>query len=781
LKKGTYPTPAQSFRLGMGQAQTVENWSFGAMGPSKNGTVTIDPKGHKIWVEPLSPDEGKDQQAALDNEVADRPRRWGELPDGTHPRWGWRRDVQKWPLGTCVWALHGVWDLETGFVLRPDYFRFHPITGEEVEFITDFWKPHFIAYKARISKSHPEAVWFIQPPVFARPPEIEDDVLKGRCAYSTHYYDGLTLLTRHWNWFNADALGLLRGKYSSTLAAVKIGEPAIRKSLQDQLGMLKDDSKILAGPGYPTVIGEIGIPYDMDGKKSYGWTDGGKYKGDYSNQLKALDASLNACDGGNCLNFTVWNFVPDDHTHEWGDGWNMEDLSLWSRADVWEKRRREDDEGKRRRRKVKAKASQESVLLNGQPMRSGDGSRISLVSQNDSPKPTSKQLKPSLAMVAAASSLSLATLGTATATLTSDSSSTLDSEFNGTDEERNRLRLLGWHTNPFDFLSDGARAVKAFARPFPEKTVGSPKNIQFDVGKAIFKCTIVVTADDRLRAENRLGGISTEDGEEPLGTEIFLPLIHFAHPRLLDSPSKKRSKGYRSTVALSQASLLQSKGSFLASTSTITATSPPIMRRPSPRPADSGLAGISEDGVVNGTASPALTDSPVPPSSDFKMGSIATAVKTRVPVVGAVPILNSNQPYPSLAIQRPAKPVRTYSAESGVSTLSAVSTSVTGKGTGVPHPVVPGVEDDGEDLIDIEVKVSEGTWRIEGQKLIWWYDVPAGAEGPGDGEGSTVKEVTIEVRRRGGVVKSKVMKRREEEASTWCETLCDEGVGCRVI
>ncbi|KAJ3906878.1 hypothetical protein F5879DRAFT_1066202 [Lentinula edodes] len=48
LKKGSSPTPAQSFRLGMGTAQTVDNWNFGTFGPSENGSVTIDPNGDKM-------------------------------------------------------------------------------------------------------------------------------------------------------------------------------------------------------------------------------------------------------------------------------------------------------------------------------------------------------------------------------------------------------------------------------------------------------------------------------------------------------------------------------------------------------------------------------------------------------------------------------------------------------------------------------------------------------------------------------------------------------------
>lgn len=479
LKKGTHPTPTQSFRLGMGQPQTVENWQFGTTGPSRDGSVTIDPKGLTMWADPTT-----------------------ESADGVHPRWGWKRNTEKWKLGTCIWAQHGVWDIETGFCLQPDYFKFIPETGETVEFIEDFWKPHFIVFAERIRASHPEAIMFVQPPVFARPPPLPTEVLKGRCAYSGHYYDGLTLVTRHWNWFNADALGLLRGKYSNTLQAVKIGQAAIRRSLQEQLGILKSDADILGD--YPTIIGEIGTPFDMDGKRSYGWTDKGKYKGDYGRQERALDASLNGADGGNAVNWTVWTYCTD-HTHDWGDGWNMEDLSLWSADDLREREKFSSDAGSDGDDELySAKVGESSAVLLRKNKMHKDQATVA---------------------VAAASSLSLATSGSMSVTA-SPSPHFDDMSIR---QHKPTVQLSDWLSDPYDFLTDGARAVRAFSRPWPQKVVGVPVDIKFDIGKGIFRLVVGVTTEDEP---------TVREAGELVATEIYVPLVHYASDRLIQRTSR---------------------------------------------------------------------------------------------------------------------------------------------------------------------------------------------------------------------------------------------------
>ncbi|KAF9036887.1 glycoside hydrolase superfamily [Panaeolus papilionaceus] len=794
LKKGTYPTPAQSFRMGMGQAQTVEHWSFGAMGPKRDGSVTIDPKGRKLWAEADdSPESIKSGE--------------GEGSDGVHRKWGWKRDVAKWKLGTCPWAMHGVWDVDTGFVLEPMYFVTRPGTTQEVEFIADYWKPHFMAYTTRIRASHQNAILFVQPPVFARPPDIEESHLKGRAVYAPHYYDGFTLITKHWNWFNADALGMLRGKYKNVLASVKLGEGAIRKSFREQLGYLKEDALILSPddeddeggqgegedggggvpmPRYPTVIGEIGTPFDMDNKKAYGYGNP-KAKGDYTPQEKALDASLNAADGVNGLSWTVWTYVgvvgdADDgaHSHEWGDGWNGEDLSLWSVDDMVDEWGEWDldgdvDEGDadvdagraklvgaydidssddvddvdtdtdnaarggkavgggRRSRAVSRQPSAKSLMkvkpwgtaTAGVGVNTGAGAGVSLNITNPGGRKSRS---------AAASEISLPTLGAGTSSSitagsirTKASAGSLrpilasstgpgpgHSKTQPSTEPPSSLapykpttpeRLAGYSSNPLLFLTNGARAYRAFIRPYPMKTVGRVISVDFDIGKGSVRVVVGVGEGEieRRRREGRNG-----DAEDD-ATEIFVPLVHYAHPRLLEG----------------------------------------------------------------------LFD----PSSSWTSSSSSTAK-------------SSNEGH---------ERITSTSTSTSTSTAASSTTLRNRKRAGAPDPIESyGGESGEEPVVDLDVWVSEGRWDVKGQVLRWWYVGDSttststartsasggararGAAAGGYGKGGEVgeRQYTIEIKRKGGALKGlpeKLRKRRRERerAAMMAEGGKGKGAGVR--
>jgi Cellulase (glycosyl hydrolase family 5) len=277
LQKGPSPTAWQAILLGAGRACEVDTFEFGSFGPYKSGRELIDPKGTMAWL-PSSYDDTK---------------------------YGWKRDPG-WKLGECLWAQQGVWDPAEDKLLKKDYFAKIPTSGKKLDyeqFTNIYFMDHYRKYRDMIRKIHKDGMMFCQAPVLEIPPDVkgteDDDPLM---VFASHYYDGLTLLTKHWNrLYNVDVFGVLRGRYLSPAFAVKVGETAIRNCLRDQLEAIRQEGLKYMGT-HPCVYTEIGIPYDMDDKYAY-------RTGDYTSQSLAMDANHYALEGSGAAGYTLWTYV----------------------------------------------------------------------------------------------------------------------------------------------------------------------------------------------------------------------------------------------------------------------------------------------------------------------------------------------------------------------------------------------------------------------------------------------------------------------------------------
>lgn len=183
-RKGPSPTPLQGFQLGLGHAQAgVETHDFGSFGPKKTGSVDLRPQdGRGCWLT-------RDEARAVD------------------ARWGWTRgarwDFWDGPAEGCIWAGHGVWDPQAGKILRKDYFEKRADGTAAYDFLAEFWLPQWTEYVRTLRAAHPRAIWFANPPVFAKPPDIAEAVHGGRFALSHHYYDAFSMLDKHRMLYNA--------------------------------------------------------------------------------------------------------------------------------------------------------------------------------------------------------------------------------------------------------------------------------------------------------------------------------------------------------------------------------------------------------------------------------------------------------------------------------------------------------------------------------------------------------------------------------------------------
>ncbi len=266
LGLGQRPSPYQAMLLGAGYPQEVEVWQRGLFFPKRLDRRLIN---------------------------ADRTRVWLEGMD-------------------CLWRQHGVWDIDASgnpSLLQTGYFR--AIHGRAVDFGRDYYRPFAKRFALEIRKIDPNALIFIHLEPDRQPPGWTQDDAQN-IVYSPHWYDVFVLFLRRYSkWFAADM----------RKPRLLIGPGHIRKAFASQLAKFKSEAVSLLG-GVPTLIGECGIPFDLDNKRAY-------QSGNFSKQIAAMDRSLRAIEE-NLLSCTIWNYTADN-INERGDRWNGEDLSIFSR------------------------------------------------------------------------------------------------------------------------------------------------------------------------------------------------------------------------------------------------------------------------------------------------------------------------------------------------------------------------------------------------------------------------------------------------------------------
>jgi hypothetical protein len=139
---------------------------------------------------------------------------------------------------------------------------------------------------------------------------------------ASHWYDIVTLVTKTFMYPNA--INPFNGKMLE-------GRQAILDQYVSQLAKTKFAGDGLPG-GAPTLIGEFGIPFDLDGAAAYkAWSLGDRSDAPWANHVIAQELMYEAMDKL-LLNSTQWNYTASNSNDlAAGDAWNQEDLSIFSR------------------------------------------------------------------------------------------------------------------------------------------------------------------------------------------------------------------------------------------------------------------------------------------------------------------------------------------------------------------------------------------------------------------------------------------------------------------
>jgi hypothetical protein len=218
-----------------------------------------------------------------------------------------------------IWRREGLWDIdEKGepLLLHNDHFTVR--NGKPVQFLRDYFAPFVKSYAATIRTISRDAVIFVVAPEAGVSGEALPADLPENVVNASHWYDVATIGLKRF---------MGKASFDATTGKTVIGEGSIRRMFRRQLAGIKTVSAEIHG-GIPTVIGETGLCYDLDKGAAYQQWKTIPEKA-WKTHVKALSSYYDALDA-NLLHALQWNYTPDN-TNQWGDRWNLEDFSIFSR------------------------------------------------------------------------------------------------------------------------------------------------------------------------------------------------------------------------------------------------------------------------------------------------------------------------------------------------------------------------------------------------------------------------------------------------------------------
>lgn len=228
------------------------------------------------------------------------------------------------PAGVSIWRNGATCPFEAAGRYRVENGAAIP-TGDDVlaaiDPTHDVYRPFFHKVAEAIRAHQPRWSIFAEMDVFAHlagrhfPTDLPE-----RTVNASHWYDmGMLYLKRFDPTNHRDAA---TGQAETSL-------DAISARYQHQLGSFAQESTTFPGGGAPTLIGEFGIPYDLDEGTAYErWAAGERNV--WQQHEAALTLMYDAMDALG-LHSTQWNYTASNRNDlRIGDGWNQEDLSIWS-------------------------------------------------------------------------------------------------------------------------------------------------------------------------------------------------------------------------------------------------------------------------------------------------------------------------------------------------------------------------------------------------------------------------------------------------------------------
>lgn len=238
------------------------------------------------------------------------------------------------PDGVCIWregascpfAQAGIYAIETlgkeKIVTGLKEDAFSRYQGRTLSIADDVFGPFYHRVARTIREIGPH--WLLMAemdPFGAMSGRVFPASMPAQSVNASHWYDVTLLVKKQFS--AALSVDLLTGESSC-------GAAAIGARYQRQLAAVKAlDEQV--PDGLPTLIGEFGVPYDLDDGAAYAaWADGKRDESIWQNQTQALSLMYDALDALH-LSSTQWNYsAGNQNDARIGDQWNQEDLSVYS-------------------------------------------------------------------------------------------------------------------------------------------------------------------------------------------------------------------------------------------------------------------------------------------------------------------------------------------------------------------------------------------------------------------------------------------------------------------
>ncbi|MDF0541399.1 cellulase family glycosylhydrolase [Sphingobium sp. H39-3-25] len=223
----------------------------------------------------------------------------------------------------CPFERAGAYRLEGGRAVdvRDDFFQRD--AGRVYNVADDAYRPLFEDVARTIRVHNPYWAIFAElEPYAGLSGKGFPDVMPERSVNASHWYDFSILYTKR---FSPDAA------YDFSTGETAYGRDALRDVYCDRLGQIMEHAERFSAEGAPTLIGEFGIPYDLEhGAAFAAWRAGDRSETPWEQHIGALSLMYEAMDALK-IHSTQWNYTASNRNDLMiGDGWNQEDLSIFS-------------------------------------------------------------------------------------------------------------------------------------------------------------------------------------------------------------------------------------------------------------------------------------------------------------------------------------------------------------------------------------------------------------------------------------------------------------------